>query len=62
MTNSKALTEVVLEVQDLIAQKIVSLPGNPDRVFMIGGQRDLSGGITTKQCFEIVNGQKVEKA
>jgi hypothetical protein len=29
---------------------------------MIGGQRDMSGGNTTKQCFEIVNGQKVDKA
>jgi len=62
LTNSKALTEVVMEVQDTIAQKIVSLPGNPDRLFMIGGQKDLSGSNTSKQCFEIVNGQKVDKA
>jgi hypothetical protein len=56
LTNAKALNEVVMEVKDTIAQKIVSLPGNPDRVFMIGGQQDMSGANTTNQCFEIING------
>lgn len=37
LTNEKVLSEVLLEVQDQIALKVVSLPGNPNRVFLIGG-------------------------
>ena len=60
MDNGKMKEEAMpFLINDVHGYKVVGLPG--ERVFQIGGSACANGRDASKQCFELVEGQKVPK-
>ena len=60
MTNGKMKEESMpFLINDVHGYKVVGLPG--ERVFQIGGSEGANGLAASKQCYELVDGQKVAK-
>jgi len=54
LTNNKVAEEIKFAVSDVCGNKVIGLPG--DRIFTIGGTRDINGKDPVKDNFEIANG------
>jgi hypothetical protein len=60
MSNEKVQEEVIHSIPDICGNKVIGLPG--DRMFTIGGSRDINGKDTVKDCIEITDKQRVVRA